>query len=412
MAMRCPNCGNEIGQDEAFCGQCGTATQQLGQQTELMRTSHSGSLSAYNRNMPPVSPPRAYNNSGAPPPPHAYNTSGAAPGQSAIRPSSPQQPESFYQDATEAMPSFLSNPGTGQAYPPAYQQPGYPGSPAQSGYFPGSQVQPFQAGNYTRPGDYPSAIQSPPAPGPGYGTPPPFTTPPKRQTSAFLVVASVLLAIALIAVVALGAAYVLGRRSQQPVATPTPAPALSPTAAPSPSPTATPTPSPTPVPSPTVAPTATPFAGFTWCSTACSNNGFVVQYPQGWNQEQATDASGLTFLRFLNPSQQDQYAAFKTPGTTTSTADQLVEKDLQQNFQGSTPSSGKSTTTIGGVTWIYETATYQLNNQPEQVNVYATVYQGKGYIIELEAAASQFNTVNTQYFQTILGSFQFVQSTG
>ena len=130
----------------------------------------------------------------------------------------------------------------------------------------------------------------------------------------------------------------------------------------------------------------------------------------GWNEGQTQDKTGI---EFLNPASQDEYAAFKTPGPTTSTADALVTSDLQANFAtqpGYTPPTGTQSTTIGGVTWVYQVAGYQLNNQPEQIEVYATVFQGKGYLIELQAASSQFNAVNTQYFATMIGSFQFAQS--
>ena len=119
-------------------------------------------------------------------------------------------------------------------------------------------------------------------------------------------------------------------------------------------------------------------------------------------------------IRFTNPSASDQYAEFKTPGATTSNASQLVTNDLQTTFAslpGYTAPTSSSTTTIGGENWIYETAYYQLNGQQEQVQVYATVHQQNGYIIELQAATSQFPTVNSQYFVTMLDRFQFQQPT-
>jgi hypothetical protein len=39
--------------------------------------------------------------------------------------------------------------------------------------------------------------------------------------------------------------------------------------------------------------------------------------------------------------------------------------------------------------------------------VYATVHQGKAYIIELQAPDAQFDSANTQYFEAMLGRFQF-----
>ena len=348
--------------------------------------------------------PQPFQRSGQLPSQDAYGTTPIlstqngqiTPNQSAIQ----SQSTSFYQDATEAMSAQQGTPG--QSFVPGYQpQSGYPGN---------APVQPFQAGNYPRPGPvYAPTPPFPPAQTPvGFGMQPEMTPPPKKRSdNSLLIVAIIFLVLALVAVSILGTIYVLnGHSAPKAAATPTSIP----TATTAPSPTATPPP--TPSPTPTIAPTPTPFAGFAWCGTQCTGNGFAVQYPQGWNGQQTTDTTGT---EFLNPSAPDEYAAFKAPGTTSDTADTLVANDLQNNFSkkpGYTQPTSTQTTTIGGVTWVYQTATFtnQANNQPEQVNVYATVYQGKGYIIELEASVAQFSAVNTQYFTTIIGSFEFVQS--
>src|SRR2546421_3225729 len=61
--MRCPKCGNEVSQDEAFWGQCGTPTKPLPQRTEMVQAPHSGPLQTYNQNnsLAPEVPPDAYN---------------------------------------------------------------------------------------------------------------------------------------------------------------------------------------------------------------------------------------------------------------------------------------------------------------------------------------------------------------
>jgi hypothetical protein len=118
---------------------------------------------------------------------------------------------------------------------------------------------------------------------------------------------------------------------------------------------------------------------------------------------------------FLNPGQPDQYAAFKVPTTQgSSNASDLVDADLQNNFanqQDYNAPNSKSVTTIGGETWTYATATYSLNGQREQVQVFATVHLGKNYVIELQAAKDMFDQVNTHYFSTMIGRFQFQQAT-
>src|SRR5437870_6696420 len=75
IVMRCPKCGNEVSQDEAFCGQCGTPTSPPAHPTEMVYTppQRSGLLNSYNPNNtyntnnpnPPSIPPL---------PPNAYST--------------------------------------------------------------------------------------------------------------------------------------------------------------------------------------------------------------------------------------------------------------------------------------------------------------------------------------------------
>jgi hypothetical protein len=96
---------------------------------------------------------------------------------------------------------------------------------------------------------------------------------------------------------------------------------------------------------------------------------------------------------------------------TSMDAGQLVNNDLsnfssQPGYTAPTPSSS-SNATIGGENWSYQIAYYQLNGQTTRIEVYATVHQGKAYIIELQAIDSSFEMVNTQYFERMLAIFQF-----
>jgi hypothetical protein len=221
----------------------------------------------------------------------------------------------------------------------------------------------------------------------------------------------------LLTVIVFGALYLFRDNfspKPQPAASATAAPTSTPTAVPSPSPSATDTATPNPSPTSTVAPTPTPDPGFAFCTT-CTSNGFLVEYPltpQPWQQGPTPDGTGTMFT---NPAAQDQFAAFKTPGVTSQSADYWVTTDMQTTFHVTPPSL--STTTIGGDTWAYacvhcqSASNGQQQNNQEQIEVFATVHQGKAYIIELQAQESQFDTVNTQYFEKMLGSFQFVQST-
>src|SRR6266571_7277993 len=109
--MKCQNCGNELDQNEVFCGQCGTPNAAPAQQTETMQ-------------QPPSPLPRsrllgdayrgAVSSPGQADPLFAHENM-PSPGQSAIR-QGPQQSGGFYQDATEAV-SLV--PGSPASYPPA-----------------------------------------------------------------------------------------------------------------------------------------------------------------------------------------------------------------------------------------------------------------------------------------------------
>src|SRR5256885_9005904 len=164
--MRCPKCGNEFSQDEAFCGQCGTPTRPLPQRTEMVQAPRSGLLQTYNQNNSPTPEvaPNAYGTSPIPPA-SAYNPnmppfqggSTAPPNQTPIiTPSDPRQQTDFYQDATEAMSSLP--PNAGQSYPANYPPQSYGGAPLQAGY-PGTgqygsspQGHLYHAGNHVHPG--------------------------------------------------------------------------------------------------------------------------------------------------------------------------------------------------------------------------------------------------------------------
>jgi hypothetical protein len=446
--MKCPKCGNEVGPDEAFCGQCGTPNMPPARPTEMVNTPSPRSGYLNTRNVQGTGIPGTLGAPGAPgmpgtpsqngsfpagnsavlPPAQPYQSMSSPPGNSPMPNAGPvqqpspswQQPTSFYQDATEAMPSMA--PGNGQSYPGAYPQQNFPRAP-MPGAFPGTgqlgpQAQPFQTG---QPAPYNGVSYSPLpgfAPGQGYTGQSKLTPPPPKQTSVALIIACVFLVIALLAAVAFGTLYLTRHSSPKVVTTPTVAPtaAPSPTAIPSPTPTLAPSPTPTTAPSPTVVPTPTPDPGFAWCDTTCTTNGYLVEYPSSWQQGQTADATGV---QFTNPAQSDEFAAFKSPGVTGSSASQLVANDLQTNYsnkpgyQVTTPASASATTTIGGETWTYEIATYnnpEQNNTMEQITVYATVHQGKAYIIELQAPQNLYDTVNQQYFTPMLNRFAF-QST-
>ncbi len=402
--MKCPNCGNELSPGEVFCGQCGAPNVPPAKPTEMVQAppQRSGLLSGgYNTQLPSL--PSPYNTAMQPPP---NPTGQLSPGQSVVRPPGPRQQDGFYHEATEAISAL---PNSGQNYPIGYPQQGFIGTPTAyptaGQYTP--QV-PFQTGSYAGPA-FPPSQPFPSAQ--GYGMPPGLTPPPpKHRSNVVLFIAIICLVFAIIAVGAFGALYLI--HNNQPAKTPTntaatPTTAITVTTIPSPSPTVTDTPSPTPTPSPS--PTVIPAdPGFILCDTTCTSIGFSVEYPMGWQQSQTSDSPGT---QFTNPLQQETFAAFKAPGTASTTADNLVTNDLNNNFASKhyIIRSSFANATIAGETWVYEIASYQANDKAVRLEVFATVHQSKAYIIELQAPddQNQFDTVNSQYFQRMLNRFQF-----
>jgi len=392
--MKCQNCGNELGQNEVFCGQCGAQNTVPAQPTEMMQAPalRSGLLSDGYRNRSGAYSPTSNQSFTPENRPQSMAQQG------------PQQGGGFYQDATEAV-SII--PGTPANYPQgSYPQQGFsggslPGGYANSGQFGPQQQQPFSTGNYSNP-TYPP-MQTGFANGQfgqgSYGTGSGIT-PPQKRNSVVMVVGIVCLVFAIITVGIFGALFALrGGNNGQP--TPTPVVQATATATPTPSPTATATPSPTAVSTPA------PDANFSWCTT-CTQSGYLIEFPNGWSQGATQDSQGT---QFTDTSQTDIYAAVKNPSGAASANDLLTGDTGEFSSQnGYTQPQPAQSATIGGTNWSYQTFTYQPNGQTEQVNVYATIYQGKGYVIELQAQQAQFSTIYAQYFSPMLTRFQFVAS--
>lgn len=379
--MKCQHCGNELVPDEVFCGQCGNPNATPVQPTEMIQTP-------------------SFNNG-------LLGTNQSRPNQSAIRQTQgPQQQGGFYQDATEAL-SMAPNPSA------QYPQQSFQNSPSMSSGYNNSgqfgnqtQQQPFLTGNYPQNMTYPPTATGFASGqfGQGYGSS------PQKHNNALMVAGIVCLIFAIITVGIVGTLFVLkGSNNNQP--TPTTIVQATATATPTPSPTPSPTPTATPSPTPTVVPTPTPDANFSWCDTQCTQNGYQIEFPNGWTQGATQSGPGI---QFTNPGNTDIiYAAVKTPSGGAPSASDLLTADIanfssQPGFQG--PQSVLSKT-IGGENWSYSILTYQLNSQTEQVNIYATIHQGKSYVIELQAAQAQFPSIDSQDFELMLTSFQFVTVT-
>ena len=123
MAMRCPNCSNEISLEEAFCGQCGTPVILSVKPTEMVNAPpnrHGLLSSGYNNLPPPLSD--TYRSGMLPPPDNRPPE--MSPGS--------QQQSGFYQDPTQAM--TVLPPNQVQSYPTVHPQQTYASSPLPGGY--------------------------------------------------------------------------------------------------------------------------------------------------------------------------------------------------------------------------------------------------------------------------------------
>ena len=430
MAMRCPNCGNEISPDETFCGQCGVPNIPQAQPTEMVNSqfTHNERLSSgYNPNIP--SPSNAHNSGVLPPssPSHTFYggmpsapTGPLYPNQPVIESSGPQHQVGFYRDATQAL-SFPAKDSQNFQMGYLRQSQVFVGMPAPAGYQGANQynpqMQPFQTGNYTgSAAAYPQARPS--VNGQSYRGQPPLP-PQKKQSNTILIIVCICLAIALIMVAAFGAIYLLHNNSSKThnKTASRPTSAVTRATAPAPSPTLSPTAASTPSPTPSLTPSVDP--GFTQCATGCTSNGFVVEYPSGWTGGASQDPNGFGGEQFSNsstnnPQAMDEFANFKSSMTTSNSPEALLAADFNVNFAnkpGYTAPSSTSDAWIDGAKWSNEMASYQLNNQTEHVEVFAIVFQQRSYIIELQAPTDLFDQINTQYFEFMLGRFQFQQST-
>lgn len=401
--MKCQNCGNELGQEEVFCGQCGAPNATPAQPTEMMQA-------PVQRNGLPGDAYHNRTNAFPPNQPNPVFPSDNVPGpqQSAIRQPQPQQAGGFYQDATEAI-QFV--PGTPANYPPAaFPQSGF-NSGSMAGGYPGSgqfgsQIQPQQSQFLT--GNYPGQTFPPTQMGmpsgqfaqSGFGT----SQPPLKKSNVALIVGIVCLVFAIVTVSVFGALFALRNNQSQP----TPVVQATATPTPTPSPTATPTPSPTPTIA--VTPTPAPDPNFDWCGGQCTQNGFSIEVYQGWGTQATTDQG----VQFMSPDQQT-YASVKAP-TSSSSPNDLINSDLQEiasqnNATATAPLSAcPPQQPIGGNSWTCEMTTLQSNGEQTvlQAMIYATVYQGKSYVIELVATQDTFANNQGTYFTPMLNSFKFV----
>lgn len=445
--MNCQRCGNEIQPEELFCGQCGTATLSSVSPTSRVNSVplDSEDLSALYKNasIPPqqIRTPNPHVQTPAhpqtPPNPHAqtpahlqtrnlfsppgglftaHHLAQETPGSQMGAGGGQQEPTEFYQDATEAM-SLPSNEAIA-GHPGGYSQQALPGPQAQKDLSAMGQhrlpvrppIQSLHADQYMLPRvSHPGQVAS--GQGYDYGRPIRPAIPPqshKQQPGLTVLIISISLVVALISIIGITVLFLKG--SSQSTGTNE---SVSPTAMLQPTPTLIATPTPQITLTPTSVPTPLPDPGFMWCGPTCTNYGFSVEYPTGWQLGGAPTNNGI---QFTNPAQPDQTATFKAIGPTGGSAGDILNSELQTNFMtkpGYNPPQGTGVTTLVGETWVATTIYYQsADQQREHVVLYTIVYQSKGYAIEIQAPdpdSQQFTLVYNTYYAMMLSKFSFVQ---
>lgn len=182
-----------------------------------------------------------------------------------------------------------------------------------------------------------------------------------------------------------------------------------------------PTPTATPAPTATLAPTPTPVPidGFQFYRDP--GNHYIIQYPLGWVVSSDNTSQGIEFCDdCINPGYIVQVNTPSNLGEVGPPANQNSAADwvtYALNGLSARLQSGTLTTagpqrpiTIGGVVWqsggglVTDTS----GTVRFRVQVYATVYEGKPYILVLSTTDDRFTAGTIQFFGPMLQSFQFV----
>lgn len=182
-----------------------------------------------------------------------------------------------------------------------------------------------------------------------------------------------------------------------------------------------PTPTATPSATATPAPTATPVPidGFQFYRDPA--NHYVIQYPLGWFVSTDNTSQGIEFCDDCNnPGYIVQVNTPSNLGDVGPPANQNTAADwvtYALNGLASRLQSGTLTTegpqpsiTIGGVVWQSGggLVTDSSGGSRFRVQVYATVYGGKPYILVLSTTDDRFTAGTIQFFGPMLQSFTFV----
>lgn len=168
----------------------------------------------------------------------------------------------------------------------------------------------------------------------------------------------------------------------------------------------------------TPSPSPTPQTGFLVYSDKA--NGFLVQYPQNWS----VDSSAAPVIQFSDDSNETGYvmqvalpAASALPDASSDPAKATTWVNYELNiFAQKYPQnfilldSGVTTREISGVIWQSGEGLITNNSSGIHLQVYATVYQGKPYLINVLAAQDRFSAGTLAYFDPMINSFAFMNA--
>lgn len=185
-----------------------------------------------------------------------------------------------------------------------------------------------------------------------------------------------------------------------------------------------PTPTTTPAPTVTAAPTATPVPidGFQFYRDP--SNHYIIQYPLGWVVSSDNTSQGIEFCDDCNNP--GYIVQVNTPSNLGDVGPPPNENNaagwvkyalngLASHLQSGTltPSGAQQPIVIGGVVWQSGSGvvTDSSGGASFRVQVYATVYEGKPYILVLSTTEDRFTAGTIQFFGPMLQSFEFVKPT-
>ena len=185
-------------------------------------------------------------------------------------------------------------------------------------------------------------------------------------------------------------------------------------------PTVHPTATVTPSPTATIIPSPTAMLGFKVYTDLPDS--FVLQYPTNWVYHPIEPNLGVEFddsgdnnsnytMQILVPGDAT------TPGTGVSPDDASAWVQYEMDQLAKIPGTLQRETgpipakQIGGQVWQSGIARISQGTTVIRVQVYATVQNGKPYIINVLAVDDHFAVASQQFFEPMLGSFQFLPPT-